>query len=504
MKLINCLTKIVSLKNNMQLRCIGFFFLFSIHVSFFSQTIPPLKQEIEKLKKDKDLINGAWSLHVININKDSVIADYNSNLSLIPASTLKTVTTAAALSILGSAFKFETKLEYDGKLDTISHILKGNLYIKGGGDPSLESEYFKDKQDSLNTTDKWARIIKKLGINQIDGAIIGDASIFEDNITPEQWIWGDMGNYFGAGACGLTYMDNKYSVLFNSGANGTKASISKIIPAIDDLQLINNVTANGSNDNAIIYGAPYSFNRFVDGTIPGNKINFEVYGSIPDPALFCAQSLEQSLIKIGIKTTAKASTIKILKEKKIYTNPSKKSIYIHYSPTLDKIVYWTNLKSINLFAEHLLKYICFAKIGFGTESDGTEIITNFWKTKNVNINGFYMNDGCGLARANVITTKTEAQILKEMVKDKNFDAFYNSLPIAGKTGSLASMCNGTCAENNLRAKSGYITRVRSYTGYVKNKKGELLCFSVIANNFSCSPTEIKNKLEKILVAIAEN
>jgi D-alanyl-D-alanine carboxypeptidase/D-alanyl-D-alanine-endopeptidase (penicillin-binding protein 4) len=90
-----------------------------------------------------------------------------------------------------------------------------------------------------------------------------------------------------------------------------------------------------------------------------------------------------------------------------------------------------------------------------------------------------------------------------MSRDKNFNAFYNSLPVAGKSGSLGSLCEGTCAENNLRAKSGYITRARGYAGYVKNKKGEMLCFSVIANNYECSPLEMKRKLEKILVAIAE-
>jgi len=90
-----------------------------------------------------------------------------------------------------------------------------------------------------------------------------------------------------------------------------------------------------------------------------------------------------------------------------------------------------------------------------------------------------------------------------MAKDKNFNAFYNSLPIAGKAGSLGGLCAGTFADNNLRAKSGYITRARGYAGYVKNRKGELLCFSVLANNYNCTPTEMKLKLEKLMVAIAE-
>jgi D-alanyl-D-alanine carboxypeptidase/D-alanyl-D-alanine-endopeptidase (penicillin-binding protein 4) len=131
------------------------------------------------------------------------------------------------------------------------------------------------------------------------------------------------------------------------------------------------------------------------------------------------------------------------------------------------------------------------------------LVTAYWKDRGVDVSGFSMADGCGLSRANIITTKTETQILCKMIKDKNFDVFYKSLPIAGKSGSLGSLCEGTFAENNLRAKSGYIHMVRSYAGYVKNRKGDLLCFSVIANNYECSATEMKKKLERLLIAIAE-
>jgi serine-type D-Ala-D-Ala carboxypeptidase/endopeptidase (penicillin-binding protein 4) len=492
-----------------------FSFLFFLSLISYSQNTAKLKAEIEKLKKDPDLKHASWSVYVCDTKKDTSIIEYNSNASLIPASTLKIATTGAALSILGSDFVFQTKIQYDGIFDTLTGTLKGNLFILGGGDPSLESDFFKDKKDSLTTLEKWALILKAKGIKKIEGSIIGDASIFEDNMTPGQWIWSDMGNYFGAGACGLTYHDNKYTVFFKSGAAGTTTTITKSEPAIDDLSIINYVTAGGNDDNAFIYGSSYSNYRTAQGTIPANKNNYEVDGSVPDPALFCALSLERALKNIDIQILKKTTTIRAEKEddvmnqktattKNIEYDPLKrKTLYTHYSPTLDKIVYWTNLKSNNLFAEHLLKYICYKKTGFGSENKGTDLITEFWKSKGVDVSGFFMNDGCGLARANAITTKTEAQILQLMFKDKNYNAFFNSLPVAGRSGSLAGLCEGTCAENNMHAKSGYITRARGYAGYVKNKKGEMLCFSLLANNYECSPSEMKQKLEKILVAIAE-
>lgn len=483
-------------------RCMAFLFIL-LFPFFLSAQTTKLNTEIENLKKDPALKHASWSVCVMNTKKDTALAEYNSQLSLVPASTMKIVTTGAALSILGSDFVFQTKIMYDGSFDSTSGILKGNLYIVGGGDPTLESEYFKDKKDSLTTVEKWAVILKAKGLKKVEGAVIGDASIFEDNMTPSQWIWGDMGNYFGAGASGLSYHDNKYAILFKSGAAGTKTNVVKTQPAVEGLQLINNVTAGGNDDNAFIYGSQYSNLRVAQGTIPANKNNYEVEGSIPDPALFCAQSLTLALQNIDVTVNKKANTIRAMKEANDSIAKTRKILHTHYSPTLDKIVYFTNLKSINLYAEHLLKYICYSKTGYGSDSQGTSIVTDFWKSKGVDVSGFFMNDGCGLARANVITTKTETQILRLISKDKNFNAFYNSLPVAGRSGSLGGLCEGTCAENNLRAKSGYITRARGYAGYVKNKKGELLCFSVLANNYECTPTEMKKKLEKIMVAIAE-
>ena len=118
--------------------------------------------------------------------------------------------------------------------------------------------------------------------------------------------------------------------------------------------------------------------------------------------------------------------------------------------------------------------------------------------------GFHMGDGCGLSRFNAISTKQLSKILRTITQDSVlFKKFYDSLPIAGKSGSLGKLCKGTCAENNLRAKSGYMTRIRSYAGYVTSKKGTLLSFAIIVNNYDCTAIQMKEKLEKLMVAIAE-
>ncbi len=465
-----------------------------------------LQAQIVNLQKDTDLTHASWSVCVLDVKKDSILAEYNSRLSLVPASTHKILTTSTALALLGWDFKYETRLEYDGKLDSAAGILHGNIYIKGSGDPTLESETFKKKSDTIPLTDQWAKIISTKGIKKIEGAIIADASIFEDETIPSTWIWGDMGNYYGAGASGLNFKDNKFSLYYRSGPKkGDTTWIKKITPEIPNMKVASYVRTGAYLDNAFIYGAPYETLRYVKGTIPANKTNYEVEGSVPDPSLFCAQSLDSSLRKLGAVIDKPATSIRILKANAgNFKTEKRKRLYVQTSHTLDKIVYQTNIQSNNLFAETLLKTIAWNKTKFGEDQTGIDIVTNYWKSKGVDLKGFYMADGCGLSRFNAITTKQLSEILRVITLDSLlFKKFYESLPVAGKSGSLGKLCKGTIAENNLHAKSGYMTRVRSYAGYVTTKKGNLLSFAIIVNNYDCSPGEMKDKLEKLMIAIAE-
>jgi D-alanyl-D-alanine carboxypeptidase/D-alanyl-D-alanine-endopeptidase (penicillin-binding protein 4) len=265
--------------------------------------------------------------------------------------------------------------------------------------------------------------------------------------------------------------------------------------------------------------------RYVKGTIPVNKNNYEVEGSQPDPPLFCAQSLDSSLRKRGIAISRKAGTLRSFlpsaSEYSTYTSDStelpkdtttgssaakgpRKLIYIQTSHTLDKIVTETNIQSNNLFAETLLKTIAWQKTKFGDDRTGIDIVQKYWSSKGVDLSGSYMADGCGLSRFNAISTYQLAELLRAITKDSVlFSHFYASLPVAGKSGSLGRLCKGTFAENNLHAKSGYMTRVRSYAGYVTTKKGDLLAFAIIVNNYDCTPAQMKDKLEKLMIAIAE-
>ena len=473
-------------------------------------TITPLqklKLYIEVLKKDPELKHASWGVMVQNAKTGEVIVDHNSEATLTPASSLKVVTTAAGLCILDSGYTYLTKLEYDGTFDSISGILKGNLYIKGSGDPTIDSQYFKEqargKKDTISTLNKWAKALKTKGVKSIDGSIIADASAFDDDMIPTTWIWGDIGNYYGAGASALTYHDNLYSLYFRSESSGDSTFIDSIKPTLPNFTIKNYVKAGGSDDNAYIFGAPYVNERYVNGTIPASKKGFDVNGSIPDPPYFMAYQLEQTLKHEGIYVSKQATTVRQLKLNNEYKPGLRQTLYVHTSPPLKKIVNWTNLISNNLFAEHVLKTIAFNKTGFGSEAVGINEVVKFWSSKGMDTKGLSMYDGCGLSRYNAITSKQLSNVFYLMTKEKMYPAFYNSLPVAGKSGTMSNLCKGTCAENNIHAKSGSISKVRSFAGYATTKKGNQVCFALLFNNFDCSSSEMKQKLEKLMVMIAE-
>ena len=181
---------------------------------------------------------------------------------------------------------------------------------------------------------------------------------------------------------------------------------------------------------------------------------------------------------------------------------ARKTIHTHHSPTLEKIIVETNMESVNLYCESMLRYLAANDVrGSGPES-GLEIIYDFWKQKGLDTEGFFIEDGSGLSPYNNVSAFHLAKIMQLIAKDKQlYKSFSNSLPIAGRSGTMQYMLRGTIAENNIRAKSGGMKRVRSYTGYARTKSGKMLAFSIIANHFSCSSRDMRRKMEKIMLEL---
>lgn len=475
-----------------------FLFLFIIisTVSFGQSPVTPV---LESYKTDKTLINGIYSYCVLDAKTGTVVSEANSHTFMIPASTLKAITTSAALGTLGKFYRYDTRIYFTGNFNKTTGVLNGDIIIRGSGDPTLNSELFRGKKDTTDITDKWAQFLKDKGLKEITGSIIGDATCFGQHI-PANWIWGDISNYFGVAPCGLSFNDNLYSIVFNCGATGCKAEVVDIVPKYTSITLDHDidVTAAGREDDAYVTGDPFGTRKTVKGTIPPNSKKLHVRAALPDPALMCAEFLQRSLNDAGIKTPSVCAK-SIYDADEEYTKKEKTLMHTHYSSSLEKIIYYTNLTSNNLYCETILK-----TMGKGSNYVGIDKVRDYWKGKGLDVSELYMVDGNGLSRANTVTTFFEASVLQKMYNDSTlFKSFYNSLPVAGVSGSMSNIGKGTFLEKNMKAKTGYISRARGYCGYVKTKAGKDVTFSVLFNNYSCTPHEMKKKIEMLLIAIAE-
>lgn len=447
-----------------------------------------------------DFKNSSLSFFAVDIDSQQTIIEVNADQSLITASIMKVVSTATSLIALGEDYRFETILEYDGNFDKSTGTLNGNLYIRGGGDPTLGSRRF------MNSTfiEKWSKAISDFGIKKIDGAIIGDARFFEDQMIPDGFAWLDIGNYYGAGASGLSVYENTYRISFKSEAEAEKpTTIADVTPEIPGLEFDNFVVSSDINrDLVYIYGAPYSYNRVCRGSVPKNKAAFVVKGSIPDPAFLAAHQLTEKLKANNIAIENKPNTVRALLIDGNYEETECKKIHTTKSPALKHIITQTNLHSVNIFAEHLMKMAGKKLLDEGSLEKGIEATKELWNEKGMDTDGFYISDGSGLSRSNALTTRQMVFILEAMKKDSvHGGVFEQSLPIAGVSGTLRSFGKGTIVENKVKAKSGSIGNVRSYAGYAETSSGRNIAFAVIVNNFPCSGSEVKRKIVEVMKAV---
>lgn len=441
--------------------------------------------------KGDALQNASYSVCVIDAEDGSVMYE-TPQVSLVPASVMKIVTSAAALNILGTDFQFHTQLGISGNINAETGLLKGNLVLKGGCDPAFYSEYFPEHYKG--TFEAWADALSKAGIKKIQGNFSVDLSQMSGSSIPGGWLWEDIGNYYGAGISALTYSDNYYKIHFSSPTQaGKPVTISRTEPFIDSLKLTNKVVSSEINsDMTLIYAAPGSLSQQAEGTIPKGRSDFVVKAAMPDPAKVAVDEFIKVLKDFNIELLGKVLYID-KSSNDPFTLIADKS-----SPALRDLIVPLNQESLNLFAEHLLREIGRARKGSPSLDSSIVAFKEFWFEKGVFLNGFYPTDGSGLSRSNGICTRTLADVLRYMHLSSNRDDFFNSLPVAGRSGTLQYGFKGSKLENNLQAKTGSMTRARSIAGIFTNHAGRKLIFAIITNNFEGTQAFVGREIEDFL------
>lgn len=477
--------------------------LLGVFSTLRAQKLPVLQAAVDALDQHPDMRPAQWGIAVRDAKTGTLLLAHHGNRNLATASTMKAVTTSAALEVLGADHHFETHLEFSGELK--EGVLTGDLYIRGSGDPTLGSHRFGEAFTLNKLLEDWMKAVKAKGITRINGRIIGDDRYFSTQLNPGEWPWEDMGNYYGIGASGLSIHENFYRLDFSSGAPGRAVSIQRTEPLQDDLTFVNEVKAGpaGSGDNAYIFGVPHTAVRYVRGTIPPNRKLFSIKGSMNNPAYTAARLLTEELTNCGITITEPPLSGHGATQAGLALSSTGTRIHTHRSPSLRMIVEETNMESINLYAEALAVHVAKALKKPFRAGEAAEAVAGYWRSRGVDVGGMYVRDGSGLSPNNVMSPNQMTAILAAARTGKAYPAFEASLPLAGRSGSLKRMLKGTAAEGRLRAKSGYISGVRAYTGYVRTSDGRELCFAMMANHHAGSSGGMRRHLEGLMAKIAD-
>lgn len=420
--------------------------------------------KINSLMNDPVLRNANWGFVIYDPKTKKVVSSYNENASLVPASTTKLLTTETAMNLLGEKFRWITQLEFSGNIDA-DGVLQGNLYIVGSGDPSLGTNKARASSYSSIISDFMAAMSQK-GIKKVNGDIIIQTAVFKMNKMqrlPANIVWLENGNHY-----------------------LPVGSTSEINPQNEKL-IAKQANPFAENKN-FYYISPY-----INQMVYADKFNgLGLATKLPDPPAYLANTLRTTMLKSGLPVTGKVIT------KTTDLNPEKRELITNYqSPTLSEIVYYTNQHSDNALAEATLRMVGFQKNGDQTLESGRKVVVDHLTEISFDTSGLNYIDGSGLSRNNLVTPISQVKFLTNLMNEKYYKTYFDSLPIGGQTGTLKKMFMGS-GNGQVFAKTGTLNKVKTLAGYMKTNSGKTLVFSLLINNYAGSVDQVKSRMEQLL------
>jgi D-alanyl-D-alanine carboxypeptidase/D-alanyl-D-alanine-endopeptidase (penicillin-binding protein 4) len=433
-------------------------------------------------------------IEVFSLDRKEILYEKNSLKLFLPASNNKILTAAAALICLGPDYRFKTHILAAGPI--LDGVLKGNLVILGFGDPSSSSRI--PPKDPFHTFREWAVRLKEQGIHSISGNIIGDGGSFEEVPYGHGWAWDDLEEGSVSPVSALQFNENRISLEITPGLkSGSFASI-KMEPLAGYLTLDGRVATEAVGSMHIEIERNHSEEAArVRGVLPLKSGAIHRSVAVQYPVRYYLSALKQVLSEEGID----ASNCEIMEMR---NSPSRSSspLWIHASPPLSELMVPLMKMSLNLGAETLVRTLGLELRGEGAFLKGKEIVEDALGRMGITKESYSYADGSGLSRLNLVSADALIRILKYMHQHPHFLYFYSALPIAGVDGTLETRMRGTKAENKVRAKTGSLANVSALSGYAQTEDGEMLAFSMLANNFLASKEMVENVQDKALVRMA--
>ena len=471
------------------------FFVFSIVLGQISAQ-SDVRKTVSDLLAHPTFEYASVALSVKTIEGDNII-QFNANQKLIPASSLKLITTLLALDALGEDFQFTTHIGYSGNIDRAGN-LNGNLIIIGSGDPTLGSRRFGKEEAWNKVLEEIISTVKDKGIKCIEGKVEVKTHVFEGQAICPSWPYADVANYYAGGAWGLNFNENKYDLHFSAAVpEGEVATLDHISPEIPNMVLTSEVVVDGprTGDNAYIYGDAFNYSKIIRGTIPFSGDQFVIKGAIPNPPLSFAFLLEKELEKNGIKTKGSVVSKKPIKKSEFSALTNFKS------PKLSRIVEEANLESINLYCEALLRMLGRKHKKEGSFEAGLEYVEEKLDEMGIPSNSYNINDGSGLSPRNTITANAFTSFLTSVSEDKEWKYLKKYIPQTGESGTVSNLLSNKKGQKKFFLKSGSMGGVLTYTGIFEAKSGKKYAISFMSNNHSNGNRSVRIEAEKVFEAL---
>lgn len=501
--------KLINIKKNILILFSIIIFLFSLCFIIFinindSESI--IHESVNNFVNDSLLINSQISIYAKYINHDNYIISYNAEKSMIPSSLLKIVTSYALYKKLGSYFRFETKLYYDGYIK--NKTLYGNLYLVGGGDPTLGSELVEGSLSINKLMIVFTKSIKELGIKKIKGRIYVDDLIFKEDFFYGKWLYEDLAFGFAANTNALSINNNRLQMTIPSKVTQGMTDF-KFKPYLQRIDKIFRIHTYKINSDELIKKRVLTSILDLSPRIylDPNQKTFYIYNNskkdimfniiLPESSLFAGYFLHETLLKNNVKILYYP-----LKVKKNVNYSSKMLITKIISPSLKDILTVMLKLSFNFYAEQLCKFLGFIQFKNGTTNSGIKTIYDLLINNNFSLNGLNFVDGSGQSRLNLITAKFITDLLSKNSNFFNDMNMFSTLADKSDLGFFQNFGKNTILEKNGKIKSGSQTFVKNYAGYLNDKKGNKIVFCILLNNCQVSFNYVNKKVKELLINFA--
>lgn len=457
----------------------------------------PAQQYVQQMVRRGPLQGTVVGISVQDAQGKTLVS-YQDNLRLVPASNAKLVTTGCALHAFGPDHRFRTELGYTGTIQ--DGTLEGDLYILGGGDPTIGAK------DSLSYRPealfwKWKTLLKAAGIERIHGRIVGDGSAYEGLLENASWNYDDVGTYYGTGTSALCFYQNAidYSVAAGSG-EGASVQFVQTYPETPWMHTSNyGVTGPaGSGNTLYLYTTDLApFAQLRGGYALDRKPKTEHFSN-KYGALTCAYYFWKNLKATGWEVTGGYADVdrsgRLRGPDFQPLEPAGKPAVIGHteSPKLRDIARVTNWESDNFYAEAFLRAMGEAATGVASYDSCMVAVNDVLQDLGMSVSGIRLTDGSGLSRMNYLSARWMTDYLQAMQGSPAFPAFLESLPAPGQ-GTLSTV--RLQDEGRIRMKSGSMDGVLCYSGYILDSGGNpSYTFSILTNNATSKVGEVRRSL----------